>query len=83
MTVTSEATDSAHIPPPAPPVTVKGPAPVHPTKKEKAKGKFEKAEDEAKKKFYAAEEEGIYLYHKAKDVILRPHVAGGLIGVGS
>lgn len=81
-TVTSETTDSAHIPPPAPPVTVKGPAPVHPSKKEKAKGRFEKAEGKAKEKFYEAEEEGIYLYHKAKDVVLRPHVAGGLIGVG-
>ena len=59
---------------------VDGPAP---SKKEKAKGRLEKAESEAKKKFYEAEEEGIYLYHKAKDVILRPHVAGGLIGVGS
>lgn len=85
VTITSETTDSAHIPPPPPPITVPGPAPVHitPSKKEKAKGKFEKAEGKAKEALNEAEEEGLYYYHKVKDVVLRPHVAGGLIGVGT
>ncbi|KZV63163.1 hypothetical protein PENSPDRAFT_758196 [Peniophora sp. CONT] len=51
------------------------------TVKEPATARAALAEDKAKGKFYEAEEEGVYLYHKAKDVILRPHVAGGLIVV--
>ena len=70
VTTTSEATDSANIPPPPLPVTVDGPAP--------SKSK----KDKARSKLHEAEEEGFYLYEKAKEVILRPPVAGGLIGVG-
>lgn len=29
-----------------------------------------------------ARDEGHYLYHRSKEVVLRPKVAGGLLGVG-
>ena len=43
----------------------------------------QRAADKAKKYVHDAEEEGFYLWNVAKHHLLRPGVAGGLIGVGA
>jgi len=41
----------------------------------------ERLQKKAKKEFHRAEEEGIYLWNYLKESILRPGVAGGLLGI--
>ena len=48
----------------------------------KPKKKARQAKEKARVGFERAEEEGTHLYDIAKEYILRPGVAGGLIGVG-
>jgi len=42
----------------------------------------EKKKDKAERKLREAEEEGLYLWQLTKQVLLRPGVAGGLVGLG-
>ena len=48
----------------------------------KGKKKARHAKEKAHAQLERAEDEGLHLYAVAKEYILRPGVAGGLIGVG-
>jgi hypothetical protein len=87
-TVTSTAPVIEQYPTPPPPKTTTA----APTKTEKVEAKAEKAESKAKDTLrsledktqhalHEAEEEGLYLWKLFRENILRPGVAGGLIGV--
>jgi hypothetical protein len=78
-TLTSEADVIDQYPPPPPPTV----GSTHKTSsaKDTAKNKARQIEREAREVAHKAEEEGLYLWDQLKDYVLRPGVAGGLVGI--
>jgi hypothetical protein len=78
-TLTSEADVIDQYPPPPPPTV----GSTHKTSsaKDTAKSKARQVEREAREVAHKAEEEGLCLWDQLKDYVLRPGVAGGLVGI--
>ncbi|KAI0094650.1 hypothetical protein BDY19DRAFT_988466 [Irpex rosettiformis] len=72
-------TSTADIPAESAPVPISGGVPDHTSPNEKSRG--QNAADKAKYYAQELEDEGFYLWNLAKHWLLRPGVAGGLLGV--
>ncbi|KAI0691777.1 hypothetical protein BC835DRAFT_1359898 [Cytidiella melzeri] len=72
-------TSTAGVPTESAPIPISGGLPSHTTSGSRSKG--QKASDKAKKYAHELEDEGFYLWNFAKHQLLRPGVAGGLLGV--
>lgn len=67
------------------PVLLSGGVPAHmtPESVSTSRSKGQKAADKAKKYAHEIEDESFHLWNVAKQQLLRPGVAGGLLGVGT
>jgi hypothetical protein len=74
-------TSTANVPVEPAPIPISGGVPLHTPDDDRSGGK--KASDKAKKLAHELEDEGSYLWALAKHHLLRPGVAGGLLGVGA
>lgn len=77
-------TSTSSVPFEPTPVPISGGVPAHtgPLESPEERPKGQRAANKAKKYVHDAEEEGSHLWHVAKHHLLRPGVAGGLMGVG-